>query len=84
MKEKIKNDILFLAQSIFTNEEYNRVINYLNDNRLNDLRLMISDKLEVMNNIAIIDRENQVLQKQIHLCDKLEDVILEEFLEIED
>lgn len=83
MKESIKNDILFLAQTIFNNEEYAKMINYLNHDRLNDLRLMISDKLEVMNNVVIVDRENRVLQKQIQLCNKLEDIILDEFITVE-
>lgn len=81
MKKDIKKQILELAQSIFDDKEYNKVLNYLNSNRLNDLRLFISDKMELCENIFMLTKEDENLKKQVELLNELENIILEEFLE---
>lgn len=80
MEERIKKEILFLAHSIFENDDYVKVMRYLNDNRINDVRLIISNHIDYLNEMIINDDE-ELLQHQLKLCDKLEDIIINELVE---
>jgi hypothetical protein len=82
MKKKIKKEILYLAQSIFDDVDYNKILNYLNNDRLNDLRLFISDNMEMYDNIFMLNKEDQNLKRQLELLNHLENIILEEYLEM--
>lgn len=82
MKKEIKKQILELAQSIFDDNQYSKILNYLNQNRINDLRLFISDQMDFHETVFILNREDDNLRSQIELLNELENVILEEYLEI--
>lgn len=81
MKKKVKNEILYIAQSILNDNEYSKVLKYVNNNRLNDLRLFISEKMEFYDMLHIVNNEDELLKTQLELCNELENIILEEFLE---
>jgi hypothetical protein len=81
MKKESRIEILNLAQSIFEDNDYNVILNLLNSNRINVLRIFISEQLELMEAIYYLDKDNEVLKTQIEFCDKLEDIIMDLFLE---
>ena len=81
MKKDIKNQILELAQSMFDEDDYEKVVNYLKKERLNDLRLFIADKMEMCEDICMLTIEDENLKNQVKLLNELENIILEEFLE---
>lgn len=83
MKESIKKEILFLAQTVLTPSEYNKMLLYLDVNRLNDIRLLISEKMDLLSVVEGFeeDSENNTLNTQLMLCDRLENLIVNEFLE---
>ncbi len=81
IKKRVANEILNISQSILDDDEYAKVLNYINTNRINDLRLFISEKMEFYDTLSIIDNEDEQIKLQLKLCDKLENIIMEEFLE---
>lgn len=83
MKESIKKEILFLAQTVLTPNEYNKMLLYLDVNRLNDIRLLISEKMDLLSVVEGFEEnsENNTLNTQLMLCDRLENLIVNEFLE---
>tara|TARA_R110002124_G_scaffold281430_1_gene455677 strand:+ start:24771 stop:25022 length:252 start_codon:yes stop_codon:yes gene_type:complete len=83
MEERIKKEILFLAHSILNDDEYNKILYYLNNNRINDVRLLISTHIDYLNEL-MMDDEEELLKQQLKLCDKLEDMVLNELIENEE
>tara|TARA_R110000822_G_scaffold73853_13_gene177629 strand:+ start:2896 stop:3147 length:252 start_codon:yes stop_codon:yes gene_type:complete len=82
MNKKVRQEVLNLSQSIFEDEDYNKVLLLLNTNRLNQLRLFVNEKLELMEIVFHLNKDDEVLRTQIELCDKLENIVIDAFLEV--
>jgi hypothetical protein len=81
MDKKVKQEIINLSQSIFEDTDYNIVMLLINTNRLNQLRLFVNEKLELMEAVAHLTIDDESLRLQIALCSKLEDIVINAFLE---
>lgn len=82
MDKKTFNEILNIASSVLTEEEYNNLVYLIKNNRWNALRIFTSDKLEELEILSVLDRDNQVLRKEIELCNRLVDIVLDVYLEV--
>jgi hypothetical protein len=81
MQKQIRNQILNLAQSVFDDAQFNKVVQYLNNNRLTDLRLFLDETTELLSIVSEMDPTNQVLIVQLKLSNQLEDMVLDAYLE---
>ena len=80
MTKQVRLQIINLAQSIFNDVEFKRVILYLNHNKLNDLRLFIDEKLELLEALNTFNGD-EVILAQINFCDELENIVMNSYLE---
>lgn len=80
MTNKIRLQIVNLAQSIFSDEEFNKVMYYLDNLKYNDLRLLVDEKLEYIESLNAFESTN-VLLAQINFCNELENIVMEVYLE---
>ena len=80
MTKQVRLQIINLAQSIFNDVEFKRVILYLNHNKLNDLRLFIDEKLELLEALNTFNGDEVILE-QINFCDELENIVMNSYLE---
>lgn len=81
MNKQIRNQILNLSRLIFNEEEFNKVLYYLDGNLLVDLRLFIDEKVDLLSAISEMDNCNNELNQQITLCNELEDIVIDAYLE---
>tara|TARA_R110000772_G_scaffold54130_1_gene123525 strand:- start:46658 stop:46915 length:258 start_codon:yes stop_codon:yes gene_type:complete len=81
MRIETRREILNLSQSIFDDERHNKIIKLLGENQYNELRVFVADEFELLEALFTLDKENEILKAQIDFCDKLEDVILDFFVE---
>jgi hypothetical protein len=81
MKEELKTEITNLFKFIFEDNTYTKCIKYLNNNKFNDLRLLISEHYELLSVVAVLNPDNEPLQLQLAQCDLAEDLILDLYLE---
>jgi hypothetical protein len=82
MNKKVRQEILNLSQAIFDDAEYSTIVLLLNTERLNQLRVFVNEKLEFMEALFHLQKNDEVLRTQIELCDKLENIVIDAFLEI--
>jgi len=81
MNKQIRNQILNLSRLIFNEEEFNKILYYLDGNLLVDLRLFIDEKVDLLSAISEMDNCNNELNQQITLCNELEDIVIDAYLE---
>jgi len=73
MKEKKTfNLLLNLAKTIFDDEDYNIIVNYLNERSFNNLRLFVENKLERLKAKLILYKNDSVLEAQIERCEEMD------------
>ena len=80
MTNKIRLQIKNLAQSIFTDVEFNKVMYYLDTSKFNDLRLLVDEKLELLEALNEFE-STEVLLTQIKFCNELESIVMGVYLE---
>lgn len=80
MTKKIRIQILNLAQSIFDDSEYNKILGYLNQNKLVALRYYIEEKTELLSILSEMDNTDASLKVQLNLCNQLEDCVVDAYL----
>ena len=80
MTNKVRLQIINLAQSIFTDVEFTKVMYYLDNNKFNDLRLFVDEKLELLEALNSFE-STDVLLAQINFCDELESIVMGVYLE---
>lgn len=80
MNKPTKQKILNLSKFVFEDNDYNKVVNYINNNKINDLRLLIADRSELLDILNGLETNNEVLSLQLKNCVELEDIIFEYFL----
>ena len=76
-----QTEILNLSKFIFNDKEFTRVEFLLKQKELNLLRLLVSEKLELLYIIQDSVETDDVLNLQIQYCNRLEDVVLDYYLE---
>ncbi len=81
MQKQIRNQILNLSRLIFNENEFNKILFYLDNDLLVDLRLFIDEKAELLVAISEMDSSNNELNQQITLCNELEDIVIDAYLE---
>lgn len=81
MNKQIRYQIINLAQTIFDDSEFSIVMNLLNMNQLNKLRMYVAEKIDLLEAIYELDNDNEVLFAQINFCDELENIVMETYLE---
>ena len=81
MQKQIRNQILNLSRLIFNENEFNKILFYLDNDLLVDLRLFIDEKAELLVAISEMDGSNNELNQQITLCNELEDIVIDAYLE---
>jgi len=81
MQKQIRNQVLNLAQAVLDDVQFNKVVYYLDNNKLTDLRLLLDEQTELLSIIAEMDPTNQVLMTQLKLSNQLEDLVLDAYLE---
>lgn len=81
MQKQIRNQILNLSRLIFNENEFNKILFYLDNDLLVDLRLFIDEKVELLVAISEMDGSNNELNQQITLCNELEDIVIDAYLE---
>ena len=81
MQKQIRNQILNLSRLIFNENEFNKILFYLDNDLLVDLRLFIDEKVELLVAISEMDSSNNELNQQITLCNELEDIVIDAYLE---
>jgi len=77
-----KEKILNLSKFIFEDIEFNKIQLLLKRNRLNDIRLIVSEKIELLELIKNSSEHNDILDLQIKYCNELEDIVLDYYLEL--
>lgn len=77
-----KEKILNLSKFIFEDIEFNKIQLLLKRNRLNDIRLIVSEKIELLELIKNSSEYNDILDLQIKYCNELEDIVLDYYLEL--
>jgi len=81
MNKELKLQIINLAKFIFEDKEYVKFITYLQTNRLNDLRLLVDEKVELLSILNDFRETDEVILKQIKYCDELENLVMDVFIE---
>lgn len=81
MNKEIRDQVTNLAKFIFSDEEFIKVMNYLGSGKLNDLRLYIAMKYELLSALQSLNPGDNVLSYQVALCDELEDLVMDTYLE---
>ena len=61
MDKKLKLQIINLAKFVFEDVEYIKFMYYLNNNKFNDLRLFVDEKLELLDLLP----KNEIILKQL-------------------
>jgi len=79
MEKKVKAEIRNLMIAIFEDSEYQKAIFYLETERLNELRLIVSEKYALLDAISEVT-VNPVILTQKNMCDRLEDLVINAFL----
>jgi len=80
MTKETRLKIINLCKFIFEDEEYVKVINYLQRNQLNDLRLFLDEKSELLS-IAAAFTADEVDIKQATYCQELENLVFDVLIE---
>ena len=75
MNNKQYHEILNLINTIFEINEYKRMVVLVQEHKFNQLRLLCSEKLEMLNLLNQWDN-NVVIKTQISKCNKLEDIFI--------
>ena len=75
------NEILNYSKLIFDDKEYDYILKLLNDNKLNTLRLYIDEKIEFLNVESVLKPNDPVLDTQLSMCNRLEDLVIDCYLE---
>jgi len=78
MDKKLKLQIINLAKFVFEDVEYIKFMYYLNNNKFNDLRLFVDEKLELLDLLP----KNEIILKQLQYCDELEDIVVDLYIEV--
>lgn len=80
MNKKLKLQIINLAKFIFEDAEYVKFITYLQNNKLNDLRLLVDEKVELLSIVNEFGDADEVILQQIEYCDELENLVMDVFI----
>lgn len=80
MNKKLKLQIINLAKFIFEDAEYVKFITYLQNNKLNDLRLLVDEKVELLSIVNEFGDADEVVLQQIEYCDELENLVMDVFI----
>ena len=81
MKKQLKEQIINLLKTICEDAEYNTCARYIENNQLNNLRLFIAEKYELLSAISELSPNDIVLSTQLTQCDILEDLVMSAYLE---
>lgn len=81
MEKQVREEFLNIAQNVFDDTSYTRVVNFINSNNLNGLRLYVSGYLEDLECDYCVDSTNEVLAAQIRFCNQLEDIAMDSYIE---
>lgn len=80
MRKKVINIIVTLATFIFNDVEFKKLMSYISLNLLNNARLFVEEKLELLESTIVLYAEDSVIKEQIKKCRKLEDIITDEYI----
>lgn len=76
MTKETRLEIINLFKFVFEDKEYIKAINYLQTNKLNDLRLLVDEKCEFLDITASFTKD-EVDVKQLLYCQELENLVLD-------
>lgn len=82
MNNEIRLQIINLLKFIFEDGDYTKAAYYLHNNQLNNLRLLVDEKYELLDITQHLDPDNEVIKAQLTQCDLLEDVVMDAYLEL--
>jgi len=74
------NIIVMLATFIFNDVEFKKLMSYISLNLLNNARLFVEEKLELLEATIVLYTEDTVIKEQVNKCRKLEDIITDEYI----
>ena len=77
MTENVKNELINLAKSTFEDLDYILFRKMMNKSN-HHLRLYLSEKLELYEITFEVNKDNEVLKKQIDMIDKMLDLVINE------
>ena len=80
MNKEVRLEVLNLSKSIFSDREFNAIAYYLQEERYNRLRLFIAEQMELLEAVFVLDPDDEVIATQIRMCNKLEDLVINEYL----
>lgn len=80
MNKEIRLEVLNLSKSIFSDREFNAIAYYLQEKRYNRLRLFIAEQMELLEALFVFDPDDEVVATQVRMCNKLEDLVINEYL----
>jgi hypothetical protein len=80
MKKKVINVIKTLAAFIFNDVEFKKLMSYISLNLLNNARLYIEEKLDLLEASIVLNKEDIVIKLQVEKCRKLEDIITDQYI----
>lgn len=81
MKKQLIEDITNLLKTICEDAEFNTCIHYIENNKLNNLRLFVAEKYELLSAISELTPNDAVLSTQVIQCDTLENLVMDAYLE---
>lgn len=81
MDKTVKLEILNLAQSIFDDRQFNIIITCLDVKNYNRLRLFVAEQMELLEAIFVLHPDDMVLRSQLEMCNKLEDLVMDIYIE---
>jgi len=76
MTRETRLEIINLFKFVFEDKEYIKAINYLQTNKLTDLRLLVDEKCEFLDITASFTTD-EVDVKQLLYCQELENLVLD-------
>lgn len=76
MNKKILQQINNLAKFIFDDSNSNKLMKFINNDQLNDARLLVDDRLDEINLDYNINDNDEELLSQYKQCNELYDVII--------
>lgn len=76
MNKKLELQIMNLAKIVFEDKDYNSCMHYLKTKQLNNLRLLISERYDLLNMVSDMNPDDQVLSMQKINCDEMENIVI--------
>lgn len=81
MNKELELQVINLAKVVFDDAEFMKFMYYLGKGQLNNLRLFIDEKYDVLDALLHLNPNNDVLAQQLHSCDVIENIVMDAYLE---